>query len=157
MKKLFRIVFVFVLVLGVSACSSSSSKGDKTEEKGEDVKVSALEKVEKVFTLSVEEDSQSGTMFVRAQVGGEEDPRFTYYAMISEKDELLAAAYGIEEGDLVYENYSYSYVVGTYSKIYSHVEATKDDVKKEVETTLSQAGITLDELKEAMQEKYESK
>lgn len=162
MKKLVRAFVMFGLCIALVACGSSSNnnedkdKNKKSEEKKEETKESALEKVEKVFTLTIEEDSTK-SIYVYANLGGEEDPRFTYYAKIGEAAEGLASAFKIKVGDLAYENYQYSYLVGAYTEIYSHIDVTATDVKKEVEDTLSQKGITLDELKAAMKEKYEAK
>lgn len=157
MKKVFSLILVLGLMAGCSSEEKEVSTKKETKEETKEVKKdeSYLSKVEEVMTVEISTDS-SGSDLVIATIG-DDVSRFMYYASISDDSKSLADAMGIKVGSIVYENYTYNYAIDSKTQIYAHEEITNEEIQKEIDEVLNGYGLTVDNLRSALKEKYEAK
>lgn len=150
MKKVLCFFMAFGLCFGLTGCGSNE---DKKEETKTEVKESDLDKVSKIFTFDTSE--ANGTKTGIAKEG--DTIKFKIYITIGDQEKQMAEALKVTPGYMLY------FVDGLDTEVYqiennlvylSSTKATGDSMKANMDAYLSEKGITFDQLKNAMKEKF---
>lgn len=154
MKKLFCLLICLGLVAGCSGESEkdTSKKDAKTEQK-ETKKESDLDIANKIFTFETED--VDGTIMGIAKDNGVKN--FSMYISFNEQDKEIADALGITKGEMIYHlngDDSETYLITTNQVFVTMTDATSESMAENMNKYLKEKGITLDQLKNAMNETF---
>lgn len=139
----------------MTACGSdekettTKQKEDVTEKKETDFDI-----VSKTFTF--EKEDVEGTMVGIAKDDGVK--KFSMYIALSDKDTEMEDAVDLMIGEMIYHmngNNSEIYFISIDQVLVTMTDTTSESMKKSMDTYLEEKGITLDQLKNAMKEKFD--
>lgn len=117
-------------------------------------KETALFNLEQVLSVEIETEA-SGSIYVHAKDSNGNG--FTYYGKIDGTDKEIANALGVKDGQTIFINDQNKelYVIETNQVLMTFKDSSADDIREEMNTMLERIGITFEELKVGLTEKYQ--
>ncbi|MFV0395026.1 MAG: hypothetical protein ACK5LC_11640 [Coprobacillaceae bacterium] len=114
-----------------------------------------LQKVEQTMTVEIE-TATDGSIYATAKDSN--GNAFKYYGKLEGDAKTIATAIGAKEGDMAFskDNESESYLVDSNIVIITYTDATAEQLQEHMNTVLDSMGLTLNDVKYALREKYES-
>ena len=153
MKKVLSLLLVLGLCFGLTGCGGNdSNSGSDSNKKTEQKKETDFEIVSKVFTLE-KYTADSGTVMSLAKDG--DAVKFKMYMELSDSDKKVASAMGIEQYEIVYcvnGTDSETYLVNLNKTFVTFTDATAETMKADMDKYLSEKGLTIDQIKNALKE-----
>lgn len=120
-----------------------------------------LNRVENHFVLTVDDSNEYYTRMIASM--SDSSAFFAYYTEITDSEQEHIYAMGLRVGTLIYDN-NYRYILRGDELLESEsdliykfnpTDRTEEEVMKEINQILVDKGLTLNDLKIAMQEKYD--
>lgn len=150
MKKLLCAMLCFGLCFGLTGCGGDSKETDTNKPVQQEE--SDLDKVKKVFSLGTE-TTNNGSKLNIAKDG--DKVKFKMYMSIAGDDKAMADAIGAKDNEIIYcvnGDDSETYLVNLNKVLVTFTDATAESMKENMDKYLSEKGLTLNQVKNALKE-----